>query len=36
MYDCAEAEVLDEPYSAKPAQWSSHMVYIGGTQFQPF
>jgi hypothetical protein len=34
----SEAEVLDEPYSAKPAQQSSYTGppgYIGWTRFQP-
>jgi hypothetical protein len=34
----SEAGVLDEPYSTKPAQRSSHTGppgYIGWTQFQP-
>jgi hypothetical protein len=30
MYDCTEPGVLDKPYSAKPAQQSSHTGYIGG------
>ncbi len=33
-----ETGVLDKPYSAKPAQWSSHTgppVNIGWTRFQP-
>jgi hypothetical protein len=35
---CTEAGVLDIPYSAKPAQRSSHTGppgYIGWTRFQP-